>query len=88
MNIRTTGGTGPFSAETLTIDHAAETDRIVSGLRGQLRSMKKRGLVLGLSGGIDSTAIAALAIASRPVDSQTCHGNAIRRQSGLSMRMT
>ncbi len=62
MNIRTTGGTGLFSAETLTIDHAAETDRIVSGLRGQLRSMKKRGLVLGLSGGIDSSVSVALAV--------------------------
>lgn len=62
MNIRTTGGTGPFSAETLTIDHAAETDRIVAALRGQLRSMKKRGLVLGLSGGIDSSVSVALAV--------------------------
>ncbi|QRY65938.1 NAD(+) synthase (plasmid) [Ensifer sp. PDNC004] len=62
MNIRTTGGTGLFSAETLTIDHALETDRIVSGLRGQLRSMKKRGLVLGLSGGIDSSVSVALAV--------------------------
>ncbi|MCY1739358.1 NAD(+) synthase [Ensifer sp. SL37] len=62
MNIRTTGGNGPFSAETLTIDRAAETDRIVSALRGQLRSMKKRGLVLGLSGGIDSSVSVALAV--------------------------
>ncbi len=62
MNIRTTGGNGPFSAETLTIDHAAETDRIVSALRGQLRSTKKRGLVLGLSGGIDSSVSVALAV--------------------------
>ncbi|MGE6782884.1 NAD(+) synthase [Ensifer adhaerens] len=62
MNIRTTGGAGPFSAETLTIDHAAETDRIVVALREQLRSMKKRGLVLGLSGGIDSSVSVALAV--------------------------
>ena len=62
MNIRTTGGAGPFSAETLTIDHAAETDRIVAALREQLRSMKKRGLVLGLSGGIDSSVSVALAV--------------------------
>lgn len=62
MNIRTTGGNGPFSAEALTIDHAAETDRIVSALRGQLRFMKKRGLVLGLSGGIDSSVSVALAV--------------------------
>ncbi len=62
MNILTTEGTRPFSAETLTIDHAAETDQIVAGLREQLRAMKKRGLVLGLSGGIDSSVSVALAV--------------------------
>ncbi|MEI3854836.1 MULTISPECIES: NAD(+) synthase [unclassified Ensifer] len=62
MNILMTEGARPFSAETLTIDHAAETDRIVAGLREQLRAMKKRGLVLGLSGGIDSSVSVALAV--------------------------
>ena len=51
-----------FSAATLAIDLAAETDRIVAGLRGQLRTMRKRGLVLGLSGGIDSSVCVALAV--------------------------
>ncbi|MEN5082933.1 NAD(+) synthase [Bosea sp. TWI1241] len=51
-----------FSAATLAIDLAAETDRIVAGLRGQLRGMRKRGLVLGLSGGIDSSVCVALAV--------------------------
>ncbi|MGF6176344.1 NAD(+) synthase [Ensifer sp. 4252] len=62
MNIRPTQDTDPFSAETLVIDHATETDRIVAGLREQLRGMKKRGLVLGLSGGIDSSVSVALAV--------------------------
>lgn len=62
MNIRPTQDTAAFSAETLDIDHAAETDRIVAGLREQLRGMKKRGLVLGLSGGIDSSVSVALAV--------------------------
>ncbi|MGO4736938.1 NAD(+) synthase [Bosea sp. 2KB_26] len=51
-----------FSAATLTIDNAAETERIVAELRGQLRGMRKRGLVLGLSGGIDSSVSVALAV--------------------------
>ncbi|WP_336813294.1 NAD(+) synthase [Bosea sp. MMO-172] len=51
-----------FSAETLKIDGAAEIERIVAGLRAQLRGMRKRGLVLGLSGGIDSSVSVALAV--------------------------
>ena len=51
----------PFSAETLRIDAAAETARIVTALRGQLRHLRKWGLVLGLSGGIDSSVSLALA---------------------------
>ncbi len=51
-----------FSADTLKIDNAAETDCIVAGLREQLRGMRKRGLVLGVSGGIDSSVSVALAV--------------------------
>jgi len=50
-----------FSADALAIDAAAETERIVDAMRTQLRSLRKRGLVLGLSGGIDSSVCAALA---------------------------
>lgn len=62
MNIAPSPSTLAFSAETLKIDNAAETDRIVAELRGQLRGMRKRGLVLGLSGGIDSSVSVALAV--------------------------
>jgi NAD+ synthase len=52
-----------FSAATLAIDAAAEADRIAAALREQLRGpMHKRGLVIGLSGGIDSSVFAALAM--------------------------
>lgn len=52
----------PFSMGTLDIDAEAETARIVAALREQLRGVvRKRGLVLGLSGGIDSGVCAALA---------------------------
>ncbi len=51
-----------FGAHVLDIDLAAETDRIVVALKQQLRTLKRRGFVLGLSGGIDSTVCAALAV--------------------------
>ena len=53
----------PFSRDTLKIDATRETARIVDALRRQLsQTMKRRGLVIGLSGGIDSTVTAALAV--------------------------
>jgi NAD+ synthase len=52
----------PYSVDTLAIDAEAETQRVVDALRSQLRGMRKRGLVLGLSGGIDSSVSAALAV--------------------------
>ncbi len=52
-----------FSAQALAIDVAGETERIATALRSQLRDdLRKRGLVLGLSGGIDSSVCAALAV--------------------------
>jgi NAD+ synthase len=51
-----------FSPETLDLDPQAEVDKIVTALRSQLRSLKKWGLVLGLSGGIDSSVSLALAV--------------------------
>ena len=52
-----------FSLETLRLDAASETQRIGEALRTQvLRRLRKRGVVLGLSGGIDSSVTAALAV--------------------------
>lgn len=58
----TTAHAPRFSSDALALDLAAETDRIVAGLRAQLRAMRKRGLVLGLSGGVDSSVSVALAV--------------------------
>lgn len=53
----------PFSPASLKIDAEQETTRIVGSLRRQLsRDLRRRGLVIGLSGGIDSTVTAALAV--------------------------
>jgi NAD+ synthase len=50
-----------FSADALRIDAAAVTQEIATAIREQvLRRLRKRGVVLGLSGGIDSSVTAAL----------------------------
>src|SRR4051794_283723 len=52
-----------FSSSVLTIDPAAETARIVEALRTQVRgTLRRRGAVVGLSGGIDSSVVAALCV--------------------------
>jgi NAD+ synthase len=50
-----------FTADILKLDAAAETERIVEQMRSLLRQLRRRGAVLGLSGGIDSSVSAALA---------------------------
>jgi NAD+ synthase len=52
-----------FDVSALAIDAAAESERICAALRVQvLKHLRKRGVVLGLSGGVDSTVVAALAV--------------------------
>jgi NAD+ synthase len=52
-----------ISSDILKIDPEAETERIVNSLRSLMRNeLKRRGLVVGISGGIDSSVTAALAV--------------------------
>jgi len=51
-----------FSAQALQLDGTAEADRIAAAMRRQLKEIRRRGIVLGLSGGIDSSVTAALAV--------------------------
>jgi NAD+ synthase len=52
-----------FSAETLRLDATAVTDQIAAAIREQvLRRLRKRGVVLGVSGGVDSSVTAALCV--------------------------
>ena len=53
-----------FSKDALKLDCEAEADRIGEVMRKQLREIRRRGVVLGLSGGIDSSVTAALAARS------------------------
>ena len=51
----------PFSAAVLQIDAAAEVDRLIARIRGVLRDVRRRGVVVGMSGGVDSSVVASLA---------------------------
>ncbi len=52
-----------FSMQTLRIDASREVERIGESMRRSLaRDLRRRGVVLGLSGGIDSSVTAALAV--------------------------
>ena len=68
-----TSASSPFSAAALDIDAEQVTARIVSGIRSILRNdLKRRGIVVGLSGGIDSSVTAALAV--RAIGSERVFG--------------
>ncbi len=54
------GGLNPSAA--MALDCAAETARIEDFLKRNLRDLKRRGLVLGVSGGVDSAVCAHLAV--------------------------
>lgn len=57
-----TDETGPITRSVLDLDAAAESARIEEALRAQvLGTLRRKGLVLGVSGGIDSSVSAALA---------------------------
>jgi NAD+ synthase len=52
-----------FSPAVLDFDPALETQRIAAALRGQVfRHLRRKGAVLGLSGGVDSSVAAALCV--------------------------
>jgi NAD+ synthase len=52
-----------FSKDVLRLDSAIEVDRIVATLREQvLGRLRRRGAIVGLSGGIDSSVVAALCV--------------------------
>ena len=52
----------PFSEHVLDIDEEKETNRITNSIQKWLIDFKKRGTVVALSGGIDSSVVAALCV--------------------------
>jgi NAD+ synthase len=50
-----------FDSNALKLDAAAEVGRIGEAMRHQVRDLRRKGIVVGISGGIDSSVTAALA---------------------------
>lgn len=58
-------GPHAFSAESLRLDTGTAIQRVVDGIREQvLRRLRRRGAIIGISGGIDSSVTAALCVAA------------------------
>src|SRR5512143_3645621 len=51
-----------FSKNVLKFDLAGEAERVSAFIRGQLQSMHRKGIVIGISGGVDSALAAALSV--------------------------
>jgi NAD+ synthase len=51
-----------FSKDVLKIDSAAETERTVAFIKDQIKAMRRKGVVIGLSGGVDSALSATLSV--------------------------
>ncbi len=51
-----------ISADSLNLDFAREVEKISTAIKAYLTSVRRKGIVVGLSGGIDSTVTAALAV--------------------------
>lgn len=73
--------------QVLDIDLAAEADRIAGWMRSTTRQLRRRGLVIAMSGGIDSSVCAALAV--RAVGADKVFGLLLpeRDSSGQSSRL-
>ena len=54
-----------YSIETLKLDNAKEVERIAAAIRYELHGpLRRKGIVVAMSGGIDSSLVAALAVAA------------------------
>ena len=61
-----------FSKNDINIDPKAESDRIIKSMRQSVRRFHKHGVVIGISGGIDSSACLALCAKAFPKDKIFC----------------
>ena len=78
----------PFSAQVLDLDPAAACAQIEAAIREQvLGTLRRRGAVLGLSGGIDSSVVAALCARSLGPERVLALFMPERDSSGDSLRM-
>jgi NAD+ synthase len=69
LAINTMNNQTVFSADILKLDAAMAVDRIVQAIRSLvLKDLRRKGAVLGLSGGIDSSVVAALSVRALGAD--------------------
>ena len=60
------GGSAMFDKNVLKLDPSAEAGRIIESLREQVfGQLRRRGAVVGISGGVDSSVVAALCTSIR-----------------------
>ena len=64
----------PFS-ELLKLDAAKAVEKITNAIRAQVTDLKRRGAVIGLSGGIDSSAVTALSANALGTDAGAAAGD-------------
>jgi len=55
-------GNTAFSVDTLKLDYDKEAQKVAQALRQSLKQFKKKGVVVALSGGIDSSVVGALCV--------------------------
>ena len=67
-----------FSKNVLRLDAAGEVERIVAGIRSAARLFKRRGAVVAMSGGIDSSVVGALCV--RALGAQRVFGLSLPEQ--------
>ena len=51
-----------FTKDVLKIDCVSEAEKISAFIKDQIQSMHRKGIVIGLSGGVDSALAAALSV--------------------------
>lgn len=77
-----------FNRQALELDPAKEADRIISSIREQvLVTLRRRGVVVGLSGGIDSSVVASLCVRAFGKDKVLGIFMPERDSSGDSLRL-
>jgi NAD+ synthase len=64
----TRAGSAAFSLAALAIDPVRTADAIERAIRDQVRSLRRRGVVVGLSGGVDSSVVTCLCVRALGAD--------------------
>lgn len=79
--------TGTLDASVFDMDYLQEADRVCEGIRAAMRdTLHKRGLVIAMSGGIDSSVSAALAV--RALGPKKVHGLLLPERDSSSASTT